>query len=98
MANKLDLSGALDAANNALTKEKEEKEEARTADEGDEKIKFITLRIRESDHEWMRRLFGGQGLPLATACTMASYWLAKEVEAGRYSISRGGIREERAKN
>ena len=52
---------------------------------------FITQRIEKERYEQLQELFGSKGLAMATAANMALFYTAEMVEAGAWTIGRGGI-------
>jgi hypothetical protein len=82
------LSAAIEAVNQVATKEP-------IGGDVEEKTKFVTIRLRESEYDRIKKLFGSQGLPLATGCTMSTLWIADELQRGNISMSKGGIKDNR---
>ncbi|MDR3343961.1 MAG: hypothetical protein LBT14_14495 [Treponema sp.] len=76
-------SRAIAAANGVVTKD--------AAGRDREPVKIVNVRLPETDHNRLRGIFAGRGVPLATACTLGAYYIADLVEKGEISISRGGI-------
>ena len=64
-------------------------------DKGKAKSKMIPVRVNEIDYNRLMGLFGSQGLPLARAGSLALYYIAEQLEAGRLSISKAGIIDRR---
>lgn len=90
MASKLDLRGALSAAEEARTRDAGSEEEAAGT-----RTKPVSLRIRESDHNRFRALFAARGLSLSAGCVMAVTYVAEMIEAGVFTISKSGIHDTR---
>jgi hypothetical protein len=78
---------AMAAAAEVLTKEAPDKSKVGS--------KLIPVRINETDYNRLKGLFGGQGLALARAGSLALYYIAEQLEAGRISISKAGIIDRR---
>ena len=87
MASTLNLQGALNAANAALTPEAAAPAEAET------KSKPVSLRVREADHNRFRSLFAKSGLSLAAGCIMAITYVVEMIEAGAFTISKAGVQD-----
>jgi hypothetical protein len=91
MPSKLNIKSALNAA-----------KEARTIDKPDiqpeKKVKPVSLRMNESDHNRFRALFAKSGLNLSEGCVMAITYVAEMIEAGAFTISRAGVQDVRGRN
>ena len=59
------------------------------------KSMMIPVRMNEIDYKRLMGLFGSQGVPLARAGSLALYYVAEQLEAGRLSVSRAGIIDRR---
>jgi hypothetical protein len=57
--------------------------------------KMIPVRVVEIDYNRFKNIFGERGLALARAGSLALYYVAEQVEAGRLSISKAGIIDRR---
>jgi hypothetical protein len=95
MASKLDLTGALSAAETARTPEPPQAAPEAGSDEALTKTKPVSLRIRESDHNRFRSLFAKSGLSLSAGSVMAITYVAEMIEAGVFTISKSGIHDTR---
>jgi len=75
------------AANAVVTQAATDKSGAET--------KMIPVRVNGFDYNRLKGLFGSQGLPLARAGSLAIYYIAEQLEAGRLSITKAGIIDRR---
>ena len=91
MPSKLDISSALQTANQARTQEQEPLAL-------EKKGKPVSLRITEADHNRFRALFARNGLNMSEGCIMAVTYIAELIEAGIFSISKAGIQDLRGRN
>jgi hypothetical protein len=64
-------------------------------DKNSTSTKMIPVRVNEIDYNHLKGLFGNQGLPLARAGSLALFYIAEQLEAGRISISKAGIIDRR---
>ncbi|MDR0719202.1 MAG: hypothetical protein LBF78_06155 [Treponema sp.] len=90
MPSKLNISSALAAANDARTKEKPELAV-------EKKVKPVSLRMNETDHNRLRSLFAKSGLNLSEGCIMAITYVAEMIEAGAFTLSRAGVQDIRGR-
>jgi hypothetical protein len=66
-----------------------------TPDKSKAASKMIPVRVNSIDYNRLKGLFGAQGLPLARAGSLAIFYIAEQLEAGRLSISKAGIIDRR---
>jgi hypothetical protein len=53
--------------------------------------KSISVRIDPIEVEYLRRTFGSYGVTLAGGIKIAVHYVARELEAGRLDLSKGGL-------
>jgi hypothetical protein len=91
MASSLNLSSALKSANEARTA-------ARIEIQPDKKVKPVSLRMSETEHNRLRSLFAKSGLNLSEGSIMAITYVAEMIEAGAFTISRAGVQDVRGRS
>jgi hypothetical protein len=90
-AEDLDISAAAEAAN-ALT--------ATTARDGgpaDDPTKFVNIRMRQSDYNRLKGLYGSKGLSVSAGMKMSAFYIADLVEQGAFALTPGGIVDRRGR-
>jgi hypothetical protein len=85
MANR--LNKAIEAAKEVLTVDVE-----RPADEA---VKFINIRLKETEYKQLAKLAIDAGITKAGFCKIASLYIAEMVEQGAFTIGGGGIIDRR---
>jgi hypothetical protein len=78
----------MDAANAVLTKEEPQRPD-------NEPSKFINLRMKETDYNRLKGLYGSKGLSMSAGMRMTALYMADMVEAGAFSLSAGGYIDKR---
>lgn len=92
MPNKLDLSSALAAVNDVRSGVKEEE-----TPELEKRVKPVSLRISEADHNRFRSLFAKTGLNLSEGCIASITYVVEMIEAGVFTISKAGVQDIRGR-
>lgn len=86
MANRLDVSGAVETIAMATTAKAQT-----TIDKSKVPQRTIAVRINEIDYNRLNSLFTAQGTNLASAGRAAIFFLAEQVETGKVTIPNGII-------
>jgi hypothetical protein len=60
-----------------------------------EAIKFVNMRLKETDHKRIGALANNAGITKAAFCKAASLYIAEMVDAGAFIINAGGIIDRR---
>jgi hypothetical protein len=85
----IDVSAAMQQANEltALTTK-----QTRPEDESD---RFVNLRIKETDYNRLKGLYGSAGLSMSAGAKMSMFYIADMIEEGAFKLSPGGIIDRR---
>jgi hypothetical protein len=78
----LDIGAAMKTVNQAVTKKD---------DESEGKSRFVNLRMKEVEYKKIGHIATEAGITNTAFCKMAALYMADLVNAGVYSISRGGF-------
>lgn len=84
MPNKLNLSSALAAINEVRSNAEQALEK---------RVKPVSLRISETDHNRFRSLFAKTGLNLSEGCIASIMYVVEMIEAGVFTISKAGVQD-----
>ena len=87
--NDMDVSGAITSANE-LTQATERNERPEN-----EPVKFVNLRLKETDFKTIGKLAIDAGMTKAAFCKMATLYIADRVKDGAFAVSGGGVIDRR---
>jgi hypothetical protein len=88
----LDTAAAMRAANE-LTAATARPSEPRRPE--NEPSKFVNLRIKETDYNRLKGLYGSKGLSMSQGMRMTALYMADMVERGSFALSAGGYIDQR---
>jgi len=66
-----------------------------TVDKSAAGSKLIPVRVNAVDYNKLKGLFGSQGLALARAGSLALFYVAEQLEAGKLTMNKAGIIDRR---
>jgi hypothetical protein len=90
-AAELDISAAAQAANALTTATAREDESA------DAPTKFVNIRMRQSDYNRLKGLYGSKGLSVSAGLKMSAFYIADLVDQGTFALTPGGIVDRRGR-
>ena len=89
MKNQVRKEPALDLSSAAAAVRKAGEATARQHRPENEETKFVNLRIKETDYNRLKGLYGSAGLSLSAGFKMSALYLAEMVEQGAFILSAG---------
>jgi hypothetical protein len=70
---------------------------AREERSADEPTKLVNFRLKVSDYNRLKGLYGSKGLSLSAGMRMTSLYMADMVEQGAFTLSAGGYIDQRGR-
>lgn len=89
ISQKLDTASAAEAAKKAMLATERQERPA------DEDVKLVSVRVKRTDYNHLKGLFGNAGLSMSAGLKMCAFYMADMIEQGAFAITPGGLVDRR---